>query len=317
MLVKIPVGAKVIKLSKFRKATPEIVSLRTKENTRTNAVNVQPRTNQTDSLSEDIEQELEDREEEECEDDGFSYFHSPEVEEVLDEYGYFVGFTHYRHPDVALVIERTTNEVMEILKFVKNGSRELDNLTHLTEKDSPHNHAIRPIRSWTVEGGTMVSLPYAGSNVMDLKDITKNLWGVACQLFEAVNFLHENKIVHLDLKPENLMIPDSYGRLTIIDFEMSVRMLAGTFCRGRVGSEGYMAPEMVNGLYYDPFKADLFSCGVVIVKLCGKSRLSIDKEILLAIANCLINPEPTKRPTSLISNKHMFSQRFRPVLASV
>ncbi|KAL6305208.1 kinase-like domain-containing protein, partial [Sparassis latifolia] len=84
------------------------------------------------------------------------------------------------------------------------------------------------------------------------------------QLFEAVDFMHGHGVAHLDLKPQNIIIPPNYGWLTIIDLSLSVRVRIPrhTF-RGYVGTEGYIAPEVGRG-QYNPIRADLWSCGKVV-----------------------------------------------------
>ncbi|KAF9234141.1 kinase-like domain-containing protein, partial [Melanogaster broomeanus] len=83
------------------------------------------------------------------------------------------------------------------------------------------------------------------------------------QLVEAVAFMHRHGVAHLDIKPQNVLIPVHGGRLSIIDFSIAafVRNPQTRF-KGTGGTEGYMAPEVVadHGTY-DPIRADLWSCG--------------------------------------------------------
>ncbi len=80
------------------------------------------------------------------------------------------------------------------------------------------------------------------------------------QLLEAVACAHEHKIVHCDLKPDNLLLfPDNTLRLT--DFgiaRVATRTLQGTGS----GTLGYVAPEQAMGK--PSFRSDVFSIGVVI-----------------------------------------------------
>ena len=65
------------------------------------------------------------------------------------------------------------------------------------------------------------------------------------EILLGIQYLHNNKIIYRDIKPENIMI-DMNGSLKIADFGLS-RMgirhgeLAYTYC----GSPEYMAPEML------------------------------------------------------------------------
>ncbi|KAF8440319.1 hypothetical protein L210DRAFT_3539271, partial [Boletus edulis BED1] len=57
-----------------------------------------------------------------------------------------------------------------------------------------------------------------------LKFPNAQLWSVALQLVEAVAFMHEHNVTHMDLKPQNAIIPTEGGRLSIIDFSVSIRV---------------------------------------------------------------------------------------------
>ncbi|KAG2127377.1 kinase-like domain-containing protein, partial [Suillus cothurnatus] len=83
------------------------------------------------------------------------------------------------------------------------------------------------------------------------------------QLFEAVHFMHQHGVAHLDLTPPNILLPVDGGRLSIIDFNRSVRV-RGTehMFRGVVGTAGYLAPDVAAGQGpYGAICGDLWSCG--------------------------------------------------------
>lgn len=76
--------------------------------------------------------------------------------------------------------------------------------------------------------------------------------------------MHENAIVHRDLKLENIIIERS-GEAKIIDlgfgnFILDENHLLRTFC----GSPDYAAPELFLGKAYDGYKADIWSLGVLL-----------------------------------------------------
>ena len=181
------------------------------------------------------------------------------------------------------------------LKFVER-EREVKVLQYLTEIESPSNHTISGVQFWPVEGGTVISMPVAGSWLTSLNKPNEQLWSVALQLVEAVAFMHEHNVAHMDLKPQNIIIPDEGGRLSIIDFNVSIRV-RGPDVRysGVVGTEDYIAPEVREG-NYKPMVADLWSCGRTLEELCACCDPSADRAMLLEIAKQLMNRDPDARP---------------------
>ena len=67
------------------------------------------------------------------------------------------------------------------------------------------------------------------------------------KLIDAIQFLHENNVVHRDLKLENLLLDNEF-RLKIADFGLSTTVessYGGGVMHTRVGTERYMPPEML------------------------------------------------------------------------
>ena len=85
----------------------------------------------------------------------------------------------------------------------------------------------------------------------------------------AVHSLHQQNIVHLDLKPANVLIrPD--GRAVLLDFGLSYSALYPDLLaeqmRRAVGSPVWIAPEQVVGVRGDP-RSDIFAIGVILYQL--------------------------------------------------
>jgi len=83
------------------------------------------------------------------------------------------------------------------------------------------------------------------------------------QVADAIATLHRNRIVHLDIKMENVLIDDSYDAV-VVDFGYAEDMCEYTTLSKFCGSPVYMAPELLEKQPYDPFKADVWSLGVLL-----------------------------------------------------
>eukprot|EP00048_Salpingoeca_helianthica_P015274 m.225914 g.225914 ORF g.225914 m.225914 type:complete len:706 (-) comp16829_c0_seq1:184-2301(-) len=84
-------------------------------------------------------------------------------------------------------------------------------------------------------------------------------------VLEALGYLHAQRFIYRDLKPENLMV-DRDGYVKMVDFGFARRLERGkkawTFC----GTPDYMAPEIVLNQGHD-HAADYWSFGVLIFEL--------------------------------------------------
>lgn len=78
----------------------------------------------------------------------------------------------------------------------------------------------------------------------------------------ALSYAHENHVLHLDIKPSNIMI-DHTGTVKLCDFGMATLASAAGFGDSRGGTVGYMAPEQITGDLVDE-RADVFSLAVVV-----------------------------------------------------
>ena len=87
------------------------------------------------------------------------------------------------------------------------------------------------------------------------------------QMLSAAAYAHRSKVIHCDIKPENLILfPENHLKLT--DFGIA-RIAQRTVQGNGTGTIGYMAPEQAMG--QPSFRSDVFSLGLILHRmLSGK-----------------------------------------------
>lgn len=110
-------------------------------------------------------------------------------------------------------------------------------------------------------------------------------------VLEGLQHLHERRVAHLDLKPQNLLLTAGGEELLICDFGISRAIQPGAHVREILGTRDYVAPEILS---YEPLSlaADIWSVGVLAyVLLSGYSPFAGDtkQETYLNIAQCQLS----------------------------
>ena len=96
---------------------------------------------------------------------------------------------------------------------------------------------------------------------LDLDIIAAVTEACAC----ALDFAHENAVLHLDIKPDNILI-DQGGIVKITDFGISELAGSDGYSQATGGTVGYMPPEQICGEDLDQ-RTDEFALGVVVYEM--------------------------------------------------
>ena len=127
------------------------------------------------------------------------------------------------------------------------------------------NMATRPYIAMERVGGRPLEDYIKEGKVFTIDEVVR----IGADLAQAVQSLHSQDAIHLDVKPENILI-DEKGKLTLIDFGLSHHarypdLLAEEMRKG-IGSAPYISPEQVAGIRSDS-RSDIFSIGVIMYEL--------------------------------------------------
>ncbi|KAF8069424.1 GRIK2 [Scenedesmus sp. PABB004] len=172
--------------------------------------------------------------------------------------------------------------------------------------DPPGSQYMMLVMEFLEKGPVLQTLDQAGFDCLP-EEVAADYFR---QAVAGLEYLHFHKVVHGDIKPENLLV-SSNGELKISDFGCS-RMADGKSSHTRLsGTPAFTAPELVSGNAADPFAADVWALGAVLycfiygrLPFQGGSVLDVFKAIT---GTPLALPDDTPISPSL---RHLFGRLF-------
>uniref|UniRef100_A0A7N9AW96 non-specific serine/threonine protein kinase n=1 Tax=Mastacembelus armatus TaxID=205130 RepID=A0A7N9AW96_9TELE len=141
-----------------------------------------------------------------------------------------------------------------------------------------HDHIVKLLDAFYFEGKLWILIEFCAGGAVDAimleleRPLTEPQIRVVCkQTLEALCYLHENKVIHRDLKAGNILLSLD-GDVKLADFGVSAKNTKTLQRRDSfIGTPYWMAPEVVmcetsKDRPYD-YKADIWSLGVTLIEL--------------------------------------------------
>lgn len=139
-----------------------------------------------------------------------------------------------------------------------------------------------------------------GQREFELQDSLAMRCSIVGQILDALEYAHDQSVIHRDLKPDNIMLVESAGtlRVKVLDFGLAkiqddLQRLTSTGVL--IGTPAYMSPEHCLGGKIGP-RSDLYSLGILAYELfTGSLPYTCNNDLEYVTAHC----DPAIKPRSL------------------
>ena len=196
-----------------------------------------------------------------------------EILEVLGQGGMGVVYkARQKRLDRLVALKILPRELGEDAAFAERFGREARTLARLD-----HPHIVRLHEFGETDGLYFLVMEFVdGANLRQVMDGARltpaEALAIVPQVCEALQYAHDQGVVHRDVKPENILL-DERGRVKIADFGLA-KLTEGdradptlTGTRQVMGTWQYMAPEQYRAPQTVDHRADIFSLGVVFYEM--------------------------------------------------
>ena len=121
----------------------------------------------------------------------------------------------------------------------------------------------------------------------------KEAISIAIQVSMGIEAAHNNRIIHRDIKPQNIIISKD-GKVKVTDFGIAKAATSNTITSNVMGSVHYTSPEQARGGFSDE-KSDIYSLGITLFEmLTGRVPFNGDTTVAIAIKH-IQEPMPSPR----------------------
>ena len=167
-------------------------------------------------------------------------------------------------------------------------------------KQLKHPYLIEYEDSFLHKNKIYIVMEYANEKDLETKiknyklkneQISENLiWKYFLQIISGISYLHSNKIIHRDIKGQNLLLSDD--NIKIGDFGTSKKMdNTNAFANTSLGTPFFLSPEICKGEPYN-FKSDNWMIGCVLFELMTLELPFTGNNLPNIMNNIIYNPIP-------------------------
>uniref|UniRef100_A0A8C3B5Y7 non-specific serine/threonine protein kinase n=1 Tax=Cairina moschata TaxID=8855 RepID=A0A8C3B5Y7_CAIMO len=192
---------------------------------------------------------------------------------------------------------------MKFIPKVGRSRQELRSLRREMEvmRGLRHPNIVRMLDSFETEQEVVVVTEYAEGELFQILEDDGSLpeeqvQAIAAQLVSALYYLHSHRILHRDMKPQNILLGKD-GVIKLCDFGFARAMSIHTMVLTSIkGTPLYMSPELVEEKPYD-HTADLWSVGCILYELFVGTPPFYTSSIFQLVS--LIVKDPVKWPEAI------------------
>ncbi|XP_037936338.1 serine/threonine-protein kinase fused [Teleopsis dalmanni] len=231
--------------------------------------------------------------------------HCYSVNSLIGEGSFGRVYKAFRKDDNKVVAIKIISKRGRTTKELKNLTRECDIQAKLK-----HPNVIEMFESFETNHDLIVVTEFALTDLHRFLArngslIEERAQKLTCHLVSALYYLHSNRILHRDLKPQNVLLNEVL-HAKLCDFGLARNMTMGTHVLTSIkGTPLYMAPELLAERPYD-YQADLWSLGCISFETMAGQPPFCTTSILHLVK--LIKHEDVKWPSFLTSECRSFLQ---------